>query len=150
MTVPVGGVDRATRVALQDLDRRVGRTTGWVAFTPSWTNVTIGNATNVGMFRYVAGDLHVVVHMVFGSTTSFTGSVQFVLPDSASALTSADITFSGVGRVKNGTTDEAAHCAVDSGATFAYCFSVANDIGAAAPFTWATGDDLYMQIVVGL
>ena len=123
----------------------------WTAFTPTWNGVTIGNATNVGTYRYVQGDLLVVVHMILGSTTAFTGNVSFDLPDGAVCkATSTHINFQGVGNLKDSGADAVGHCQIGDGATAVVCLSATNNVTSANPFTWTTGDDLMMQIVLGV
>ena len=121
----------------------------WTLFTPTWNNVTIGDATNGGDYRYVNGDMLVRVHMIFGSSTVFTGAVSFDLPDSQTSKASGAESV-GVGSVKDGTTDAVAHCRVNLSATSVTCFSATDNITATNPFTWAVGDDLYMQVLVSL
>ena len=57
----------------------------WTAYTPTFTNLTLGNGTQV--FRYMnAGKLYVVrFKITWGSTTSISGQPEWTLPDAVSA-----------------------------------------------------------------
>jgi hypothetical protein len=53
----------------------------WTSFTPTWTNLTVGNGTYVSSVYWLDGKLaHVAVTLVFGSTTSISGPVSFTVP----------------------------------------------------------------------
>ena len=47
---------------------------GTVAYTPTWTGLTVGNGTNVGSYSIVNKTVHVEGKVTFGSTTSITAS----------------------------------------------------------------------------
>jgi len=118
--------------------------TGWTSFTPSWPIITVGNGTNVGRYRYVAGDLHVKVHLTWGSTTSQSGgATRVTIPDSQ---TTAGMKSVGIWWAVGGGTyyDGSGNSAV--GQTDFYF----NNVTATAPFTWTTGDELIGDFVITL
>ena len=53
------------------------------SFTPSWTNVTVGNGTNVASYTQVGKIVTVRGKLTLGSTSSITGQPQFTLPITA-------------------------------------------------------------------
>ena len=53
------------------------------SFTPTWTNLTVGNGTNTASYVQVGKIVHIVGKIVFGSTTSITGHPGFTLPITA-------------------------------------------------------------------
>lgn len=75
-------------------------TTGaWTAYTPTWTNVTIGNATVTASYFQIGKQVTATIAFTFGSTTSITGQIAFSLPVTAAAR----YTGSGVGQYIIGT-----------------------------------------------
>lgn len=62
------------------LDARGG---AWTSTTPTLTGLTIGNGTAVMRSRQVGKDIEFEFEIVFGSTTSFTGSVYVNFPVTA-------------------------------------------------------------------
>jgi hypothetical protein len=56
----------------------------WTAYTPTWTNVSVGNATQSSAYVN-AGKLYIVrIQLVFGSTTSISGVPEITLPNGVS------------------------------------------------------------------
>lgn len=53
------------------------------SFTPTWTNLTVGNGTNTASYVQVGKIVTLVGKIVFGTTTSITGHPQFTLPITA-------------------------------------------------------------------
>ena len=72
----VGRVNRST------IDGNPAReTTGaWTTFTPSITNLTLGNGTLYGKYSRVGRTVNVFMRVVFGTTTSVGGSLLPALP----------------------------------------------------------------------
>jgi hypothetical protein len=127
----------------------------WKTWTPSWTNLTVGNGTVTGVYRWVGRLVFCRLSIVFGSTTSISGDVKFTLPDNRAANAgTANATPMGqvsmfdtsAGAVFSGTI-------VNSSTTLASC-RVFNASGtyltealltASVPFTWTTGDEINAQ-----
>jgi hypothetical protein len=56
----------------------------WTTYTPTWTSLTVGNATQEAAYLRV-GRMYVVrFRLTFGSTTSISGQPEITLPNSAS------------------------------------------------------------------
>lgn len=56
----------------------------WVPFTPSMTNVTVGDGTLTGRYMRLAGDIIIAEYrLVSGATTSITGVIGVDLPVNA-------------------------------------------------------------------
>jgi hypothetical protein len=53
------------------------------SFTPTWTNVTLGNATNTASYTQVGKIVTITGKLTIGSTTSITGHLGFTLPITA-------------------------------------------------------------------
>lgn len=87
----VPGDDTVTTAKIADesitnakLDTGAGEPGGaWDSWTPSWTNVTVGNGTVVAMYKKVGRTVSASVQVVGGSTTSFANSISFTLPVTA-------------------------------------------------------------------
>lgn len=119
----------------------------WTTFTPTWINVTIGNATVAAAYRYELGNLHVRAEILFGSTTVFTGSARMDLPNSETAASDGLRSLGNV-TVKDGSADDTGHCMVPTAGTDMLLFAGGNNINATSPFTWITGDQIQIDIVV--
>jgi hypothetical protein len=65
--------------------------TRWLTFTPTWTNLTIGNGTVVGKYKIDYNKCVFDEKTTFGTTTSIGGAFpSFVLPFTASAITNGN------------------------------------------------------------
>lgn len=52
----------------------------WPSWTPTWTNLTIGNGVVSAKYRQVGKTVDYRVKVTFGSTTALTGTPTFTLP----------------------------------------------------------------------
>lgn len=66
--------------ALQD-----GIQAAWDAYTPTLTNITLGNGTVAGRYLRVGKTVDVAITLTVGSTTSASGQLQFSVPVAAHA-----------------------------------------------------------------
>ena len=57
----------------------------WIAYTPTWTNLTVGNGSITGRYIQIGKTVHVFVTLGFGSTTSVSGIFYASLPTAAAA-----------------------------------------------------------------
>lgn len=124
----------------------------YTAYTPTLTNVTLGNGTVVGEYALVNNFAHVYGSFTFGSTSAITGSLSISLPINISAGMS--ITAMSYGSILILDTSAAVRYVggtrynVSSGSVFAGSLnSAATDasltiITASTPMTWAVGDVL--------
>lgn len=115
-------------------------------YTPSWTasvtNPTIGNGTMTGYFWMNGRTIHQFAQIDMGSTTTYgTGNYRI-----AQAITTSSIRFTGVLYMldSNVATPYIGLCQV-SGTDFVLVGNGIN-IAPTAPFTWASGDRLILQI----
>lgn len=131
----------------------------WTSYTPTWTNLTVGNATQASAY-IAAGKLYVVrIKLTFGSTTSISSIPEFTLPNGAS-YDSDYTTLAGVwglGTMNDVSGPVSVGCTIFPGtaatrgrfliqqvnATY-MTFAAA---GATVPFTWTTGDQLEAQFL---
>lgn len=59
----------------------------WTTFTPSWTNLTVGNATQNWQYVYVNNILAITGYIQLGSTSSVGTAPYFTFPTASSATT---------------------------------------------------------------
>jgi hypothetical protein len=125
---------------------------GWTSYTPTWTNLTVGNGTLVGAYRDNGSMIDLSVKLTFGSTTSVSGQVSFSLPFNAET-TNID-TFRAGGRyldsgvreilsyfqVKTSTAECRYAYVNPSGSGVSY--EIMSNVVAAEPWTWATNDQI--------
>jgi hypothetical protein len=126
----------------------------YTAYTPTFTNLTVGNGTLTSSYARVNNFVHYFGKIVFGSTTAITGGVSVSLPinlDADMAGTTAQqfgpvsyrdvsgiVTFIGNGRVSTGSATTAILEVLAAGATYAQNAPISSTI----PMTWATSDNL--------
>ncbi len=112
----------------------------WTSYTPTTTNVTLGNGTLASAYMQAGKLTSFRIKLTFGSTSAITGAPTFTLPSSATAartVTCAALFF-----------DSSATATV-GGWAFNSTINqllLRNDASAAlsstVPFTWATSDEL--------
>jgi hypothetical protein len=122
----------------------------WTAYTPTLTNITIGNGTVVARYQQIGKTTTVFFKLTFGSTTAFPGGVpNFSLPFTAARE---------LGRVVNtnlqdaGTADLPGLSYASQTGVFIGVQNVSgtypfiNDVSATVPFTWTTSDTVTCQL----
>ena len=121
----------------------------WTSYTPTWTGLTVGNATQDS--RYIKAGRLVVMQMklTFGSTTSVTGTPEFTVPV---ALDGSYTAFSPVGNAHylDSSADNGffSNLVPNVGLTGVRCFvtltsgthAQAQNVSSIVPFTWAVSD----------
>lgn len=75
--------------AIQPQALTSGTGSGWAlqSWTPTWTNVTVGNGTVVARYVQTGKWVQCRLSLAFGSSTSVTGTVSFTLPVTALNVT---------------------------------------------------------------
>lgn len=136
--------------ALDALDAEIGGS--MQAWTPTWTNLTLGNGTVTAKYKKVGKMVHCRVHVLFGSSTSISGSVTFTLPVTAATLPGT-INLHALGRsrfydasvpvgldgvVTQNSTTTALLAVLDSSGTYAKAVTLSSSV----PFSWAVSDEL--------
>ena len=115
----------------------------WADYTPSNTNITVGNGTQVARWTRVGNIVTVEWQLTFGSTTAFTGNALVGLPvtaksgarfiGSASYNDTGTAIYSGSGSI--GVIDFTTALLNHSGGTFTN-----GNVDATHPMTWTTAD----------
>jgi hypothetical protein len=130
----------------------------WTAYTPSNSNITIGNGTEVAEYLAVGDLIFVRYLLTFGTTTSITGNVNLGLPFNASAtISDADIGYGYDGRAMLFDLSATKPILGSPYIVTASTYRITPDIETASyvngggvvqattPFTWATGDNIQAQ-----
>jgi hypothetical protein len=127
----------------------------YTAFTPTWTNVTVGNATVTARYVEIDKFIHFYVNFTLGSTSSVTGRIRMDFPVAIKDLAAAEsanlhIEFydTGTGPVLGyhfipvpGSPNTFEAAALNTAGTYA-AISVTN---ATVPFTWASTDQILIS-----
>lgn len=67
------------------LSAGTGSTWAWQSWTPTWTNLTVGNGTASGAYMQIGKTVFARYSLVLGSTSSVSGAVSFAPPVTAVA-----------------------------------------------------------------
>lgn len=118
----------------------------WGAYTPSWTNLSVGNGTVVAAYRWEQRSIHVRGQITFGSTTSVTGAVSHTVPASKTCDTYGAVGTSTYN--DSGTGIYSGSCDVAPSSTSITFLSASGQVNTTVPFTWATGDVMKWDIVI--
>ena len=123
--------------------------TSWTSFTPAWTNLTVGNGTNAGVYKYTNGALDIKVAFTFGSTSAITGQPSFLLPNSETSVSDGIRNLGLAWYLDNTGTDTwgPVGCNAGSSSVFLYVETLTG-VSSTAPFTWATDDSIDLNISV--
>jgi hypothetical protein len=123
----------------------------YTAFTPTWTNLTIGNGTQSFRYARLGKFVHVVGQITFGSTSSMSTAPYFNNPV-ASNLTANTVTGwtylldSGAGN-SLGVTIEGGGVQVFVALNTAGTYIANVNITATVPWTWAVNDQLLCNLM---
>jgi len=125
-------------------------------FTPVWTNLTVGDGTVTASYKLMTNVLRVATSIVFGATSSISGSVSHTIPftRSTSFYRSIGLVPSALARFRDSSASTAYFgTAVTSGdasflgsldSSVAYLTNAA--LSSTVPFTWATSDTIEYEI----
>jgi len=132
------------------LQSGTGSTWAWQTWTPTLTNLTIGNGA-LGSNRYIqiGKTVHFSLNILFGTTTSMSTAPKFTLPVTARSVSNfpwgianyldnsaGNLTY--IGQVTFDSTTVARLAVTNASATYATIESVT----ATVPFTWAVSDSI--------
>lgn len=125
-----------------------------ISFTPSFTNLTVGNGTITSAFyRRVGSYMQIWLGLQWGSTTSVSGSIGVTVPggftmDSSKAdISNGRSNLGGVALIHAGVSSFPGYVNASSTTSFRFVYvsgGAAAVVTATAPFTWTTNDDFRM------
>jgi len=129
----------------------------WISFTPSWTNLTVGNGTVSAFYSIFNKILFVRVKFTMGSTSSMGDPLRMTLPASLSQNTDAQesigfaqLTDAGIasyaGFVNVSSSTQVTIAVTNASSTHAQT----NNVNGTRPFTWATGDTAVFEFTTML
>jgi hypothetical protein len=127
--------------------------TEWNTYTPAWSNLTLGSATQVARYRYIGGDMRIRGYTTLAADSSGTGSaITQTIPNSE---TSDTVGASGSGAFNDsGTGIYPLVVDIAAGATTLNFFhagsSGAGVLTSASPATIANGDIIRWDITIPL
>lgn len=126
----------------------------WVAWTPTWTNATVGNGVVAAAYKRIGKSVICRLSFILGTTSAISGSVTFTLPLTSATYpgtigaplgpcrffdTSGAVVIHGQ-TVRASTTTGLVAPDLASGT---YVSSTVTS--STVPFTWATGDEITTQ-----
>lgn len=131
----------------------------WTSWTPTWANLTIGNATVSGKYKQIGKTVTAVLAVTLGNSSSVSTSPTFTLPVTAAgtgtypadSLTLLPIGVCSIhdasaaffqGLVVMNSTTTALLYAVDASATYGRWTTISSTV----PMTWTTSDKILATI----
>jgi hypothetical protein len=128
-------------------------TTAWISYTPTLTNITLGNGTVDFTYVQLGKTVHVHGRLTFGSTTSISGSANFSLPVSGRTMPVTGAAFAYGSSILRAAATDYEGIAV-AGTTGIVCsafnsagtYAARTNTSATVPATWTTGDLISFSI----
>lgn len=117
----------------------------WQAYTPSNTNITVGNGTQTAFYTRLGRLVAVRYRLVWGSTTAFGGTIRIGLPVTAAAGSQLGSAY----QLDSGTREYIANCEVGRSSVTSMGVISTEGTGltnSTSPFTWTTNDELAASI----
>lgn len=133
---------------------QLGTTGGaYTAFTPTWTNLTVGNATQIARYSQIGKNVKGYIFLTLGSTSSVGTIPTVTLPVTASSNIIPASDYATIGQIRmnaGGTMVNGITLINTSGIILPVVLNAAgtyatdNGLTATVPATWATGN--YIRI----
>lgn len=125
----------------------------WDSFTPTWTNITVGNGTNSGHYIKLGTTVFFRVRFKMGSGSSMGTDPALTLPVTASSNYTSTFHIIGTGHIQDFGTNSPMACMRISNTTTAnlYCYNSSSTylllggINSTTPMTWTTNDSFDIQ-----
>ena len=120
--------------------RTVTSTDSWTDYTPTWTNLTVGNGSLVARHTQVGKTVHAMIDLTLGSTTEISGSVYVSLPVTpASTYPATNVLLGSVGFYDADPSAWRVGGAFRSGATVRLIAADGTSLSATTPFALGDG-----------
>jgi hypothetical protein len=125
-------------------------TGGWTTWTPTWTNLTVGNGTVVARYQQIGKTVNYYLQFTMGSTSSVTGRIIWTTPltpnqSFANGLGYGIIVDSGVGGFVAGLGGWSATQAYLAAGNATGTYSAETATSATVPMTWAVNDFFFVN-----
>jgi hypothetical protein len=124
---------------------------GWTTWTPSYTNLTVGNGTVVSRYRQVGKMVDVYYRLTLGSTSTIGSDPRFTLPVNFNQYQNPGLHFYTGSFLDSGTRVWGGGIELrDTQAYFQYwntslAYIAPEGVTATVPFTWTTNDSIQVQ-----
>ena len=148
-----GEIVSAAKMNTEVRDFAAGLQGVWEVFTPTWTaattNPALGNGTLTGRMLRVGKTIICNITLVAGSTTTYgSGAWIFALPVPSVWATLTNIAMGGaVAFDTSATARRTGQVFNNAPGTVQVLLDTGAVVAAAAPWTWATGDSLSLDLV---
>ena len=122
----------------------------WTSYTPSWTNLTVGNAVVTARYFQIGKSVFYFGSIVWGSTTSATASTTLVSLPVTAISSNFDLANGSLFIGDSGTRGYVGVCAPQSTTTMIFHHSESGnfgDVNATAPFTFGVADFLKWSLI---
>lgn len=128
-----------------------GTGTSWSpqSWTPTWTNVTIGNATVAAIYTQIGKFIYFLINVGLGSTSSVSGQISFTLPVTTSSsyfgrdsIGVANMNLSTGSSTIKGYLDWASTTTASVSTITTSTYPVYTPTSATVPFSWTSGSEL--------
>ena len=126
----------------------------WKTWTPTWTNLTVGNGTVVARYVQIGDTVIAYLSIVLGSTSAVSGTVSVTLPVNEASTYASDgseavgqvqfidaTSTDPVGRVALFTSNRVVIQVYNASATY----TAVSNLSSTVPFTWTTSDAIFTQ-----
>lgn len=141
----------AGAVTPEKLVSGAGTSWAWQSWTPTWTNLTVGNGTTNYRYTQIGKTVHFRGSVIFGSTSAMSTTPTFTLPVTSSSNYTASRSPLGASEIlDSGTADHfgpviwlSTTTAKVSVFNAAGTYLTFVDVTSAIPMTWATNDGLF-------
>lgn len=123
----------------RELETYIGGLGSYVDFTPSWTNLTVGNGTTIARYTQIGKMVHFYVQFTMGSTSAMGNGPYLTVP----VTNRSGVMQSGhIGFARNETIgpNYVLETHINSSGRVYLTVLGGNDFTATYPFTWATND----------
>jgi hypothetical protein len=140
--------------AVQPLALVTGTGSGWAwsSWSPTWTNLTVGNGTVTARYIQIGKNVFFSLALVLGGTSAVTGSVTFTLPVTSVAPLNAGIPLGNAifhdatGSDTMGLIDHASTTtAAPKYAAVSGSLVIRGSLSGSAPFSWTTSDSILCE-----
>lgn len=123
----------------------------WTSFTPTWTNLTVGNATQSFVYAEHGDTMFIDGLITLGSTSSVSTNPSFTIPNSRTSNSKA--LGQNLRLEDTGNNNYFGQLYVTSNSIELYTYDVAStyptlaSITSTVPFTWANGDKIHVGCI---
>jgi hypothetical protein len=127
----------------------------WAAWTPSWTNLTVGNATQTARYSQSGKTVFFSLKLVLGSTSSVASNPNFSWPVAAASQTAAETgvvqvfyldagtaIYLGAADVRGRSTTV---CRINGTTGTVQLQEQDRAVSSTVPFTWTTSDTIWVM-----